>query len=263
MIDLKSQFTVKIDKSGTITDYSYELSELSSQTVTETITTDDYIYVGFRKPFNSCYIYMSTSSTEVQKLSIEIFNGSSWVSASGRDDSLSFSKSGFIRWNKASMVASSIDSDELCWVRLSAPADTSESVFMAFAPLFTDKESVKQEFYELDSVIENDNLTSKMAAATGEIMDRLSQQGYHDDITAQDLHDIYEIKQSATYLTLSKIFFALSDSPDDHWWVKYEVYNKKYESSMQLYWLSIDKDDDGLDDEVEGEKKYNQTRFSR
>jgi hypothetical protein len=75
--------------------------------------------------------------------------------------------------------------------------------------------------------------------------------------------DVFEIREAAIFLALSKIFFNLSDSPDDHWWIKYREYADKYEAKMTVARLSIDTDDDGITDEDEKQRQFNPTRWAR
>jgi len=72
------------------------------------------------------------------------------------------------------------------------------------------------------------------------------------DITVFDLHDIDQLRSASKYLTLSKIFrFELSDSEDD----KFEKLGRKFQgqsdAAFNLFFLSLDFDDDGVEDQNE------------
>ena len=91
------------------------------------------------------------------------------------------------------------------------------------------------------------------------ILQKLRNTGYikwnsitrQENITPWDLLDIFEVKEASIYLTLGKIFFALSDSIDDHYWQKYKEYENKFEETFALARLTLDSDNDGVVDEVE------------
>ena len=62
------------------------------------------------------------------------------------------------------------------------------------------------------------------------------------------MHDVFQIREAAKHLALSKIFFNLSDNVDDHWFRKFEEYRDKYKIAISLYNFSYDEDGDGVDD---------------
>ena len=271
MIDKKNTLTVFKDDAGTITDLSYDMADFLRDPSTVTIEAADYLYVGYYKPFNAMYIDMMTAETNGVSLTVEIWNGSAWVAANSRDETKNLSRNGFITWNKGSMELSTIEGENLAWVRLSVDVDSSAIVFNGINIVFTDKATIQHEFYELDTIIQDANLIGKLVASRNEIMDRLAQRGYVkldsdakvQDLTPFDLHDVYQIRSAATNMTLAKIFLSLSDNMDDHWWSKYEVYHKRAMDALQLYKLDVDVDDDGVDDETEGQKRAKSIRFNR
>lgn len=271
MIDKKNTLTVFKDDAGTITDLSYDMADFLRDTNTVTIEAADYLYIGYYKPFNAMYVSMATPEINGVSLTLEIWNGSAWVSANSRDETKNLTRDGFITWNKGSMELSTIEGENLAWVRLSVSVDTSAIVFNGINIVFSDKATIQQEFYEIDSVIQESKLIAKLVASRNEIMDRLAQRGYvkldsdakEQDLTPFDLHDVYQIKSAATNMTLAKIFLSLSDNMEDHWWSKYEVYQKRAMEALQLFKLDVDLDDDGKDDETVGQKKARSIRFSR
>lgn len=271
MIDQRSMLTIFKDDAGIITDLSYELADFLNDTQTVTLEAADYLYIGFYKPFNAAYIELDTANVNSSAMTMEIWNGSAWVSVSGRDNTKGFSRNGFLTWQKSSMELSTIEGENKCWLRISVDSDTSAMVLKGINIVFSDKNTVKQEFYELDQLVTGDSFIAKLVASRNEIMDRLDQRGYlkYDsnlnatDLTPFDLHDVFQIRSAATYLTLAKIFFTLSDGMDDHWWAKYEVYQKKAMSALQLFKLDVDEDDDGLEDESLGQNKAKSIRWSR
>ena len=103
-------------------------------------------------------------------------------------------------------------------------------------------------------------------------MQRLRNQGYikidsdnnFENMTQWDLMDSFEVRLASTMLTLSKIFFNLSDSLEDNWWIKYQEYEKKFERILAGWAkLTFDEDDDGEIDELEQSKQRIVNRWSR
>lgn len=271
MINPREVLTVKLDDSGLVSDISDNLSDYNRDTESITLATDDYIYVGFYKPFNTTHVRLETPNVNASNLILEVWNGTTWSTISKRDETKGLSRDGFITWDKSSMNSALLDGDTLYYIRLSVDADTSLMSLQAINILFSDKESAINMFSKLEQVATDVELTRKLVAAKREIMDRLDQRGYvkHDenldvkDITPFDLHDVYQIRQASTFFTLAHIFFDLSDDPMDHWWAKYETYQSKALEALALYKLDVDIDDDGVDNETEAEKKKQVVRWSR
>jgi len=271
MIDKRESLTVMKDKSGTITDISDNLADYLRDTEDLTLTTLDYLYVGYYKPFNAMYIELDTPNINGSNITVEIWDGTAWTSPSNRDETKGMNRSGFITFDKSTFELSLIEGENLAWVRLSVDADTSAMVLKGVNIVFTDKNTIQQEFYHIDKLIDSTELIGKLVASRNEIVDRLSQRGYLkysadlsvNDITPFDLHDVYQLKQAATFLTLAKIYLELSDSMDDHFWAKYEIYQGKFNTAINLYTVDVDLNDDGQDDETPAEKKKQAIRWSR
>jgi hypothetical protein len=150
----------------------------------------------------------------------------------------------------------------------------SSTVIRGINLIFADDASLKEEFSQID----NSNMYSP--GETSHILTHVAARNYilsnlrnHyakennetglEKINQYDLMDVFEIREAAIFLALSKIFFNLSDSPDDHWWIKYREYADKYEAKMTVARLSIDTDDDGITDEEEKQRQFNPTRWAR
>jgi hypothetical protein len=266
MIDKRESLTIYKQISSVFTDISENLADYLNDTETVTLAIGDYIYVGYYKAINSMYVELETPNLNQSKLNVEIYDGTSWITPDYRDETKGLQRNGFITFDKNSSELTIVEGKELAWVRLSVDVDTSSVTIKGINIVFTDKSTIKQEFFEIDKVVSDVDLVAKLVASRNEIMERLSQRGYlkqDKDITAFDLHDVYQIKQASTYLTLAKIFLVSSDSTEDHWWSKYEIYHKKYERSINLYKIDIDENDNGKNDEDISVKKFKTIRWSR
>lgn len=275
MIDPNLKLTVLHDDDSVFNNYTNEAVDYLNNPIAITLTTADFIYVGYSKPFNATYVEMQTANVNPANLSVEYYDGTSWVTAEFHDDTRALSESGLISWDKSSMEAASVNSIEKYYVRVSVDADTSAMVIDGLNILFSEDKDLKADFPSIsDSSILPVGYTSHLphhVAARNEIVQHLRNRGNQKtnsagaekDINAFDLHDIFQIKQAAAYLVLAKVFFNLSDNPEDHWFMKFQEYTKKYNETMQLYNLNIDTDDDGIEDLNENDNKYKVFRFSR
>ena len=275
MIDKDSKLIVMLDDNSVFSDISDLAVDSTRDPFSMTlVAAEDYLYLGLYKPFNASYIELEVPNTVSNTLTIEYYNGTSWVDANASDETLGLTRSGFIQWDKSNMGSVTINSTVGFYVRIKPGSDQSATTVRGINLVFSDDNTLKQEFFEITNsnmlpVGETSHIM-KHVAARNHIIQMLKQQGYvkYDssgtelNMTQWDLHDVIEIKQAAAMLALSKVFFNLSDSIDDNWWVKYLDYQGKFEESFRLAKLSFDLDDDGVKDEVE-KAVYKSQRFSR
>lgn len=276
MINPKAILTVKHDASGVYTDYSSQAKDYLRDPFALTLASaSDYLYVGFYKPFNSCYIELATPNTNVGEFTCEIYNGLTWVAANISDETNQMTRSGFIFLVDAEMNEVSVDGKAAFYMRLKPSVDTTAMSVRGINTLFADDAALKEEFLE----ITNANLlppgeTSHVGvhvAARNHIIQKLRDTGYikvnsttgYEDITHFDLMDIFEIRQAAVYFALSRIFFNLSDNQEDHWWAKYREYQDLFEKTKWPARLTIDTDDDGVVDHDEKKAQRQVMRFTR
>jgi hypothetical protein len=278
MIDTLSKLTVLHDDNNTFKNHTEKAADYLRDTFSlDLSSTEDYLYLGFVKPFNTCYVAFTTANTEANELSAEYYNGTSWVSLDLTDETLGFTRSGFLFWDKTNMKAVTINGLEKYYIRIRPSADhDAETVVRGINLLFADDNALKQEFYDID----NESLlpageTSQLVhhvGARNSLIQMLRNKGYMKQssgssalkqITQWDIMDVFQVKEAAVMLTLSKIFFTLSDSKDDTWWAKYTEYQDKFEEAFKLVLLSIDQNDDGIDDVQETNEPFKVQRWLR
>lgn len=281
MIDTRNRLSVMFHETDgdSYSSYDNEAADFLRDTFSLqfTPTGSDYLYIGFTKPFGALYADMSTANTETSStLAAEYYDGATWSSLTVSDETNEFQRSGFLFWDRPSDWASvAVNSISKYWIRLRPSVASSVLVFNGINILFSDDHQLQAEFYE----ITNSNLIpagqtthiTTHVASRNYIMQKLRNDGYikldsnnlYENITPWDLLDIFEVRQAATFLALSKIFFNLSDSPDDNWWTKYREYQDKFEESFRLAKLSIDYDDDGVIDNDEKAAPITVQRWGR
>lgn len=268
MLDFRNALEIKHLHDSVFTDYKKEGMDFSRDNFTITLETDDYLYIGFHKPINSVYVHSITPNTGSGSITGEYWNGTSFTSLSEfYDSTLNLNRDGFITWrrNQRNETETIIDSTPAFWYRFSTSNTTSAIVFRAINILFCDDQSLKLKFNKiLESEFLDGNTTHNLvhAGVRDDIVETLRRRGYvkldnkssdgktllsiaYANITPWDLLDIYEIREAACYLALSRIFFDFSDNPDDIWMKKSIAYENLYKQNINVARLSVDENDDG------------------
>ena len=76
---------------------------------------------------------------------------------------------------------------------------------------------------------------------------RITSEGFWKKFSHWDIMDVDEVKTAATYLALSKIFSNVSNSAkaEDAWTAKSREYKKKYDSAIDIAYMTWDKYSNG------------------
>lgn len=276
MIDLKYKLTV-LNYDGTqYSDYSLDAVDFIRDNFSIGLkTSTDYLYLGYSKPFGATYVELITPNTVSNSFTVEYWSGTTWEVVTAQDETRGFTRSGFIQWDKSNMSSTSVDGKSAYYIRLQPSADHTLTTYRGINLVFSDDVALKREFFEIDDTNilppgESSHISAHVASRDM-IIQSLRNMGYIKEnasselikLTPWDLHDIFEIKQAATYLALSKIFFNLSDSTEDNWWKKYQEYNDKFEEAFRLARISLDANDDGIQDTLEKQRKAKSWSFGR
>lgn len=276
MIDPLSKLTVLHDDNSVFTDHSNAAADyIRDEFSLDLVAAEDYLYIGYFKPFSATYAKFTTANTNANTFTLEYFNGTSWTARAVNDETLGFTRSGFLTWDRTDMASTTINGIEAYYVRLKPSADHSATTVRGMNLVFSDDNSLKAEFSEINnqrllSTGETDHIIHHVAARNTIIQKlrnlqyiKIDSSSNYVNLTQWDLFDLFEIKQAATMLALSKIFFLLSDEVDDNWWTKYREYQDKFEESFKVARLSIDADNDGVKDSNEVLVKKKVFRWNR
>lgn len=266
MLKIKNKLTILHDNNSSFSDYSTEALDFDRDTFTIDLNqSEDYLYIGFYKPINIFYVELGTANTNAGTFTGEFYNGTTWAGLSGfYDESASFTRSGFIQWdrNQTNEAKTTVNSTELYWYRFRPSVTHSSTVVNGLNIVFADDNDMKREYFEIDRFRpsgESSHILTHVAARD-HIIQYLRNSGHFKesvgtgkakDITAFDLLDIGQIKLAATYLAISKIFSAIQDSEDDIYNQKSSHYMSLYNSAIKTFYLDLDMDDDGIQDEEE------------
>lgn len=274
-MDLRTRLDVIHSDGGVETDYSADAQDFGRDNFQITMTTDDFIYVGYHKPINALYLAMETPNTVTSSLSVEYYSESGWSQLEISDQSKAFIRNGFVSWLRVSDSAEiEVASKSQHWLRISVNDDIDPVTFQAINLILADDNDLRQEVPALvDTCFYPEGQTSHLlqhVATRNYIMSRLKYKGYVkndyvgnvQNINEWDILDIYEFKQAALYHVISQIYLGLSDDPEDQYWAKYEEYSSKFDRAFNNGLTTIDTDDDGQVDPVE-KRQIKTIRWSR
>lgn len=275
MVDPNMILTIKLDAGGFV-DHSQKLSDLTRDDVTFTMLSGEDFYVGNGKPFGAAYCHFTNPSTTNQVMTLEVWNGTTWVTPSlVQDETQGFTRSGFIFWDKTDMVLKAVDSVSKFYIRINFGSATSAMVMRGFNLVFSDDSRLRTNFPPINSTSfypegESSHILTHVAVRDEIIMRLRKRYQKRNDssdvdqmINAFDLINIFEIREAATYLCLAKTFFNIFDNEQDKWYKSYQHWKGKYEAAFETSWLSMDLDDDGIDDDVEIQAPKESARLIR
>lgn len=266
MLDPNFKLTVLHDDNSSFTDFSREAFDYARDPFTLTLhNTQDYLYFGYEKPINAVYFSFETANTVTNTLTFEFWNGTAWTAVEdSHDDTIGWTRDGYLRWQRNQTDQASIEVDSITkfFYRLRPSVEHSATIIRGLSIVFSDDQDLKNEFFEIDQFFpgtETSHIVSHVSARN-EIIQKIRNDGrtktnlntgVHKNINMWDLLEAEDIRQAATFLTLSKIFLKLSDAPDDIYSARANIYRGRYNKSIALFFLELDVDDDGLKDRFE------------
>lgn len=277
MVDVNTKLTILHDDNSLFTDYSSEAVDFSRDTFTVALNTnEDYLYIGFKKPINCLYFHFDTANTVANKLNIQYYNNT-WVSVqNAQDNTNGLKRNGFITWTRPTDAKNNaINSQDMYWVRIKPDTTHSSTVFTGINILFSDDNDLRMEVPEILDTAHLSGKTSHVlthVAVRNQILQALKQKDYktynyttgvNEDITAWDLFDVNQLNQAAVNLALHKIYFNFSDEKDDKWESKSKHFYGRYEANMNNVRLSLDKNNDGVEQDYEMLNELKSVRITR
>lgn len=264
------------DDNGTFIDNSKEALDYGRDSfVLDLVSANDFLYVGLYKPFKNIYAEMKVLNTNANTLTAEYWDGTSWSSLDNFFDmSRGMTRSGFITWTKNTAWAkTSVNGDSMYWVRFKPSSDfLNTTEVQGLNIVFADDQDLKNEFSSISAYLTNLSLLSYITyhqSVRDDIIQELRNKGQAkisssslSNITKWDILDVEELKRASVYGCLAKIFFELSDNIEDKWYQRYQDYYNKRNSAIELMFLSLDKNDDGIK-QVNESVVYQSTRLIR
>ena len=261
----------------TFTDASFYMLNYGRDPLTMHMHTNHFLYFGRVKPFNAFYIEMHNASNVNTTLAVQYYNGSSWVSVANLlDDTIAFTRSGFVQFDKPSDWASnSVNSTSLYWVRMAVAQDTANNTqFQGINLVFSDDEDLKGVYPYVTGYLTGQEKTFILRHENSRdlIIQDIRTRGFrktnaqktrYENIDAWDLMDINEVRMWSTYLTMENIFSSLQSQEGDLYKEKSIEYKAKAEFYKNLVYLTLDKDDDGIVSNTESAQDISTRRLVR
>lgn len=292
---IADQFTVLHDNNGVFVDHSSAAKDFGrdSFTIDDLNKDEDYVYVGLYKPFSSLFSSFVTANLNAGTLAFEYYdkNDAAFKSLTVEDETQGSTRSGFAFWNLPEdnngnniWELTTIKDIELFWIRFRPSVTHSSTEYQGLNILFSnDQDLIEERFNIVSKHAVAADVTSwvlKHQATVKDIVQNIRNQGNKKfsfnkqkrnlghliakNITRFDFIDIGEIRQAAKYKTLSRIYLdEISDSPEDKWAALGRKHEKSFTKAMDLFFLTIDVDDDGeLDNDESASETFTQLVIS-
>lgn len=222
----------------------------------------DYLYIGLYKPFSTLYFELKGLSVIDTALNFEYWNGTAWIGLVNQlDDTKAFTRSGFITFDldQDKWASKSVDAETNYWIRIHPDLDLTPALeIQGIGVLFSSDLDLKEEVFEIEEYLQSGQLSFVNIHQTvkKDILQMINNRGRTkrknpadavglDRITEFDVLSPTELNQTAKYMALEKIYFNISDSLDDKYYQKSQDYRKLAFESFDLYYLTLDIDDDG------------------
>lgn len=261
MINNKLKLTVLHDDNSSFVDHSKNAIDYARDTFSvEMVAAEDFIYIGYYKPISAVYVSMNTASTTDTTLDGEYWNGSAWTELVGYgDDSRALQRSGFIQWdrNQTDEEATTVNGSELFWYRFTIGADSSVCVLNGINIVFSDDEDLKKELFEYQEFLPTNETSFLLnhVSARDEIIQHIRNSGRYKqnqnngrnlDLNAFDVLNINQLNKASAYLVMANIMANVLTDPDGLFREKERYYRGKFNSAMDLFYLDLDTDDNGI-----------------
>jgi len=241
-----------------------------------TLASGEDLLIGYYKPINHLFFEFKTASASNAGLTISKSNGTDYTEIEIEDETNGFTKSGHIFLDTLDTNgAITENSKELFWVKIENSAGAGTIELRLLDIVFCNENDLK---YQYDSVSRfypeaTSTPITYMVAATKQIISDINLTGKnkynglrYDSFNNWDIFDIEDVRDACAFYTMHLIYLSLMDSEDDGYENKAAMYLDKYNARFQIFSgskLSVDSDDDGVEDEAENEEAFEDNLFYR
>jgi hypothetical protein len=225
---------------------------------------DGDLQVGYYKPISALFVNL-LKNTDERNLSLKYYDGISWVEVSNlKDLTFGLKSPSFITWskNQVNEKKTTLNDQELYWYKVSSTS-TDPVTFKGISMLFSDDFDLIAAYPSIMNHLPEGQETFVRfhEEAAKDIINDLRRTGIvinnnlmdsskRKKLDVFDLMDFEEVRESAKYFTLSKIFGWLSDAPNDKWQLLEAKFEAEAAGSLTPL-ITIDENDNGLLDESE------------
>lgn len=234
------------------------------------------LYFARFKPFAALYAEVKVPNSVATSLTLEYWNGSAWVAVAGQvDDSNAFSRSGFIQFDKPEDWAeTTVNGVEGYFVRVRPGLDlTGTTELQGLNIVFSDDQDLRGVYPSITNYLDSNETTFILRHENSrdrvvETIRKIGRKstpgsGKYESYEAWDFLHIEEVRLWATYLTLANIFSGLQSKDDDMFLQKAKEYERAAEGYRAEAFLTLDVDNDGLDDKAEEVAEISSRRLVR
>jgi hypothetical protein len=262
----------------TTTGISFFMLSYGRDPITLPLETTHYLYFGKNKPINALYVEMGSVVNSVNgALTVEYHDGSGWVSVDSLvDDTNFFKRSGYIQFDRPTDWAEqTIGSEAQYFLRISVSANVTPTMsIQGMNIVFSDDQDLNGIYPGITQYLQpsEDSFILRHENSRDLIVQDIRNQGlrkkrelasYYENIDAWDFLEVEEVKNWSAYLTLANIFSSLQSNTTDLYKEKADDYEEKAEFYKAQFYLSIDKDGDGLKDNEESANQITTKRLKR
>lgn len=269
------------------TDFSTIAYKMGIEEFALSLTTSDYLYLGYTKPQKNYFFELKTVNTNASVISCDLFNGTSWENCPLIDETKGFKKSNFIYLGDEAYGAkeTAINGITAFWYRFKVSTNTSAMALLGINCLFCSEDDLKNHEPSMATFYPR-NFPShvlSMTAARDFILRKINNSGFYNykitdpligsvewisvqNFTQFDIFEIDEIRDAAVFYSLHKIFSNRSDEADDIYFQKAQDYLNKFNETFALWQgrkLTLDLNKDGKEDLGEQNLSISKGQFTR
>lgn len=262
-----------IDNSSVFSDISLSANDYLQNFFSLTLGANQEYYIGYYKPFKNLYAEINVADTSGATIAYEYWDGSAYVPLPNViDSSEGFTKSDFISWQFEddgrigdSWKSNAVNGIQMYWIRITSDIDLVGSSLKGLNLVFNNLSDMELEFPRITEFLDvgQTSFINFQVAARDEIVNRLRVGGEATNVNSTgflngkingvslrqiqkwDFLDIQEIRQAAKFLTLAKIFFYVSENNEDKAFTRYQNNVSMFGDAFKMFFMSIDRDDDG------------------
>jgi hypothetical protein len=271
-----SKLFIKHYNATTYSDLSVYLNELNGDGNDFYLLSTHYVYLGYKKIVNQIFIEMAIANSVSNAMTVEQYNGSSWVELKKIDETQGLKKSGFVYFDEDTNNSqkTTIDGTEAVWYRLKFSSNhSSTSRIRGINLVFNNEQDMKKYEPSIANYYPK-NFSShinSILAAREEILSRINNSDkkvyYYPDVysnefsvdaslfTQFDLFNVDELRECSTLLAIYNWYLNRSDANGgDIYGEKAKEYLNRFERAFKLWAgksLSLDRNGDGKEDNFE------------
>jgi hypothetical protein len=239
-------------------DYSTRLLEALDLPIVYNLNTgDNTLEIRSTKPIAK--LYWAIDSDHDGDLSLSYFNGTSFSTLSFTSDSTNeLTSQGWLTWDRASNDSKDGDLYKYRFTLESVSASKVATIKFV-GVIFSEDRDLKKEYPNIvDHKPENDSSFLRFHVSSKDSIvqwfrgkGELTYNGVKfKEVDEFDFFEPSQLNMASRFMTLAKIFFWLSDSVDDKYYQKGKDFMAEAYNSLDVYYISIDKDGDAIPDEV-------------